>query len=63
VRTVCAYALAQLGQGFSSASETIAKELLQAIEDPKFDKFDSTGWRSGHDYAYEGLWLMVVGGK
>jgi HEAT repeat protein len=63
VRTACAEALAQLGRRFPDASETIEKKLMQAIEDPAFDKPDLNSQRSGHDYAYVGLWLLVVGGE
>ena len=62
VRTACTEALAQLGRRFPGAAETIERKFLQAIEDPEFDKPDSTR-RSGHDYAYNGLWLLVVGGE
>ena len=63
VRIACAEALAQLGQRFPNEVEAIEKKLIQAIDDPAFDKLDSVVGRSGHDYAYEGLWLLVVGGE
>jgi len=63
LRTACAEGLAQLGQRFSTAAETIEKKFIQAIEDPTFDKPDSDIRRSGREYAYDGLWLLVVGGE
>jgi HEAT repeat protein/energy-coupling factor transporter ATP-binding protein EcfA2 len=63
VRTACAEALAQLGRRFPDATEKIEREFIQAIEDPAFDKPDSIGRSSGHDYAYNGFWLLVVGGE
>jgi hypothetical protein len=64
VRTACAQALAQLGRRFATATKAIEMKLFQAIQDPEFDKPDSQySKRSGHDYAYDGLWLLVVGGE
>jgi hypothetical protein len=63
VRTACAKALAQLGRRFPNAVEAIERKFIEAIEDPRFDKPDSVINRSGHDYAYGGLWLLVVGGE
>jgi len=61
IRTACAQALAQLGWRFPNASEKIAKMLVQAINDPKFDKHDDLELRA-HDYAYDALWMLIVGG-
>jgi hypothetical protein len=36
---------------------------MQALEQPEFDKRDNISERSAHDYAYDGLWLLVVGGE
>ena len=47
----------------SHMNPTDLRQLLQAIQDPEFDKPDSIFKRSGHDYAYDGLWLLVVGGE
>jgi energy-coupling factor transporter ATP-binding protein EcfA2 len=63
VRSACAQALVQLGRRFPNDSQAIERKLIQAIEDPAFDKPDSMLKRSGHDYAYDGLWLLVVGGE
>jgi HEAT repeat protein len=63
VRTACAEALARLGRRFPEAAGVIAAKLVQAIRDPKFDKPDVLTRRSGHDYAFEGLWLLVSGGE
>ncbi len=62
VRDACAGALARLGRRFPDAVETIEKKLIQAIAEQAFDKPDING-RSGHDYAYNALWLLVVGGE
>lgn len=63
VRTTSTQALVQLARRFPSAAEIIEEKLVQAIQDPEFDRPDSVVKRSGHEYAYEGLWLMVVGGE
>ena len=62
VRTACAEALALLGRRFPDAAETIAEKLVQAITDPAFDQPDKYQGRTGHDYAFDGLWLLVAGG-
>ena len=61
VCTASAQALAQIGHRFPAAAETIERKFVQAIEDPEFDKLDIISKRSGRDYAYDGLWLSVVG--
>jgi energy-coupling factor transporter ATP-binding protein EcfA2 len=63
VRAACAGALARLGRRFPGAAEAIAARLVGAIRDPGFDKPDEIAGRSGHDYAFEGLWLLVSGGE
>ncbi len=62
VRTTCVEALAQLGRRFPGTAVSISSKLVQAIEDPQFDKPDNK-MRSAHEYAYNGLWLMVVSGE
>jgi len=62
LRTSCTEALAQLAQRFPNHAGTIEKKLIRAIEDPEFDKLDDVK-RSAHDYAYDGLWLLIVGGE
>ena len=59
VRTTCAQSLAQLGQCFPNTAETIAAELVLAIENREFDKVDEEK-RSAHDYAFDGLWQLMV---
>ena len=61
VRAACAQALARLGRHSPQASEAIASTLIQAIEDPKFDSVDSYEGRTGHDYAFDSLWMLIVG--
>ena len=64
VRTACIQALVRLGKRFPTAVQRIEKKLVQAIVDPEFDKTDgSKDKRSGHEYAYDGLWLLVVNGN
>jgi energy-coupling factor transporter ATP-binding protein EcfA2 len=63
VRTACTQALAQLGRRFPNAVKVIERKLIEAIEDQEFEKPDSLFGRSGHDYAYDGLWWLVVGGE
>jgi hypothetical protein len=43
-------------------AEPITTALLAAIEDPAFDARDDYDKRTGHDYAFDGLWMLVVGG-
>jgi hypothetical protein len=61
VRAACAQALALLGRRFPDAASAIAERLLQAITDPEFDQPDRHAGRTGHDYAFDGLWLLVTG--
>jgi len=63
VRTSCIEALAQIGRRFPETSTFIAEKLIKAIEDPKFDKPDNVQLRSAQEYAFNGLWLMVVSGE
>ncbi len=61
VRAACAQALAHLGQRFPNAAERIATKLAQATEDPEFDRpDDSVERRSAHDYAFDGLWQLMI---
>ena len=62
VRTACSEALATLGQRFPKHAPAIEKKLAQAISDSAFDKPDSVVKRTGHDYAFDGLWLLIAGG-
>lgn len=63
VRYECALALANLGRKFSSATQEIEVKLVQAIQDPKFEKADSDNKRAAYEYAYDGLWFLIVGGE
>lgn len=61
VRAACAQALSQLGQRYPSTAETIATELVRAIEDPEFNRpDDSIERRPAYDYAFDGLWQLKV---
>ena len=61
VRTACAESLAALGRRFPATSSTIIEKLVQAITDEEFDKPDEYQRRTGQDYAFDGLWLLVTG--
>ncbi|HEU4323642.1 MAG TPA: HEAT repeat domain-containing protein, partial [Roseiflexaceae bacterium] len=63
VRQACAAALAQLGRRFPDRVAQIEARLLHAMHDPEFAALDEGifGQRTGHDYAQEGLWLLVSG--
>jgi HEAT repeat protein len=63
VRTACVETLAQLGRSSPEAASMIGSRLAQAIEDPIFEKLDAYKRRSAHEYAFNGLWLMVVSGE
>jgi len=62
VRMACAEALALLGRRFPDAANAIAGKLVLAIDDPAFDAPDRYERRTGHDYAFDGLWLLMAGG-
>jgi len=61
VRTACAEALAGLGRIHSEVTEEITSRLIEALTDPKFDPVDRYAGRSGHDYAFDGLWMLIIG--
>jgi HEAT repeat protein len=65
VRTACVDALTRIAHRFPISSDKIGKILIQAIDDPYFDKLDEVqkSRRSGHDYAYDALWLLVTGNQ
>ncbi len=62
IRAACSQALVQLGRRFPNTQTMIAKHFIQAIKEQMFEGKDKTK-RSGHDHAYEGLWLLIIGGK
>ena len=62
VRTACVQGLVVLARRFPNVYQKVEKMFMQAIKQKKFDKQDNTK-RSAHDYAYDGLWLLVVGGE
>ncbi|HEU4324777.1 MAG TPA: HEAT repeat domain-containing protein, partial [Roseiflexaceae bacterium] len=63
VRRACAAALVQLGRRFPNHVAQIEGRLLHAIHDPAFGgrHQDWLSYRTGQDYAHEGLWLLVAG--
>lgn len=62
VRTACMRGLVLFARRFPATYAPIEKLFTQALEQPEFDKQDNIE-RSAHDYAYDGLWLLVVGGE
>jgi len=62
VRTTCVNALALLGRHFPDTSVSIGSKLVQVIEDPLFERLDNK-LLPAHEYAFNGLWLMVVSGE
>jgi HEAT repeat protein len=63
VRAACVETLAQIGRRSPQIASTVGGKLAQAIEDPTFEKPDIYKGRSAHEYAFNGLWLMVVSGE
>ncbi|HEY6284176.1 MAG TPA: HEAT repeat domain-containing protein [Ktedonobacteraceae bacterium] len=61
VRTACVNSLVLLGRHFPDTSVSIGSKLVQVIEDPVFERLDNK-LRPAHEYAFNGLWLMVVSG-
>jgi hypothetical protein len=62
VRTSCSQALVRLGFRFPERKNTIEKMLVQPIQDPAFDRL-SRFRRTGHNYAFDALWQLVVGSE
>ena len=60
VRAACAQALARLGQRNPEAVEEIASTLIQTLEDPRFGPVDPYAKRTGYDYAFDALWMLIV---
>ncbi len=63
VRTASAQALARLGRRFPTIRQSLEARFVEAIRDAKFDEPYKYGRHQAYDYAYEGLWLLVVGGE
>lgn len=61
VRTTCAEALAILAQRNAESTENIVNQLIEALEDPRFGSVDHYERRTGHDYAFDSLWILVSG--
>jgi HEAT repeat protein len=61
VRRASAMSLAKLPQRHTGAVRDIERALIQALEDPRFDNVDEYEGRTGHDYAFDGLWTLVAG--
>ncbi len=69
VRAACEQALVRLAQRFPEALVSIKDKLVQVLTDPAFKQLDAPVpdepgiERPAYDYAYDGLWLLVVGGE
>ena len=63
VRTACAQAVAFIGQRFPEATQTIGEQLVLALQDPEFSQQAGYTQRTGHDYAFDALWLLIAGGR
>ena len=62
VRAACVKALVRLARRFPEVSKKIEAKLVNAIEkDASFDKLDKISSRTGHDYAFDGLWMLITG--
>ena len=62
VRIASVQGLIMLARRFPDVYDTVEKMFIQGIEQKEFDVQDDIK-RSAHDYAYEGLWLLIVGGE
>ncbi len=62
VASTCAQALAQIVRRFPDRAEEIQSRLAEAIRKREFDPRILPLRRSAHNYAFEALWLLVVGG-
>lgn len=63
VRAACVEGLVLSGRRSPQSATAIGNMLVQALEDPRFAKPDGTQKRSAHEYAFNGLWLMVGSGE
>ncbi|GHO90715.1 hypothetical protein KSF_007630 [Reticulibacter mediterranei] len=61
IRTACIRALVSWGKHFPGTLPKIESNLVQAVQDPKFDKPANILERHAWDYAYDTLWQLVVG--
>jgi len=60
VRRACTQALIQLGKRHTGITPHIEELFVRAIRDPKFVMPDRITKRAAYDYAYEGLWSLVL---
>ncbi|MEM7535957.1 MAG: HEAT repeat domain-containing protein [Chloroflexota bacterium] len=60
IRTSCSTAFARLGERFPDAVEGIVTLLVTAIDDLIFENVSMWDNRTAQDYAYDGLWQLVV---
>jgi HEAT repeat protein len=60
VRSACSQPLVQFSKQNSSTAQELEARLLQALDDPTFEKTDISG-EQAYQYVYEALWLLMVG--
>jgi hypothetical protein len=60
VRSAAAAGLAQFARRYPSHAAEIEDLLLTAIQDPAFEAEDRNYARTGQNYAYDGLWQLLV---
>ncbi|MGA7730991.1 MAG: HEAT repeat domain-containing protein, partial [Chloroflexia bacterium] len=61
VRQASTLALARIGQRSTERGKNIAEQLAQAINSSEFDMSIRNGTRTGQDYAFSALWMLVAG--
>jgi HEAT repeat protein len=63
VRTACTLALAQMGKRLPAITQSLEARFVEAIQDPNFNEPDQVAGRPAYDYAFDGLWSLVVSGE
>ncbi len=60
VSEACAQSLAELGKRYATLTQVFETKFIRAIQDPRFEKPGKIVGLQPYDFAYEGLWLLVV---
>jgi HEAT repeat protein len=63
VRIACSQGLARIGRRFIHTGERLKNQIVQAITAQDFGEPDEDEGRQFYDFAYDALWLLVVGGN
>jgi HEAT repeat protein len=63
VREACAQSLAELGKRHATLTQDFETKFIRAIQDPRYEKPGTIVGLQPFDFAYEGLWLLVVNAK